>query len=211
MSLFLKQIDAYFHTEYHIIWNTTIKHIQNVHCFFLTGFISYSMYIPNHLNYVPINILIHCVIDLFLTNKKDILIHHGFVICFLSIFQTGIFPSSLEHMQTKSILYLSSTEISTIFLILQEYIPKQSVLRSINMYCFACSFFYTRLYLVPRYLLLEPEYHSFLQSVPFSYKCLLYSSIYGLQLLNIYWGILILRKCFTFEIRPVPLRHLRSS
>jgi hypothetical protein len=200
MSLFLKQIDAYFHTEYHIIWNTTIKHIQNVHCFFLTGLISYSMYIPNHLNYIPPHILIQCVFDLFLTSKKDILIHHSCVICFISIFQTGIFPSSSEHMQMKSILYLSATEFSTAFLMLQDYIPKKSILRSINMYCFVSSFFYTRLYLVTRYLILEPEYHSFLQSVPFSYKCLLYSSIYGLHLLNIYWGILILRKCFTITI-----------
>jgi hypothetical protein len=214
MSLFLKQVDNFFHTEYHIKWNPIVKTIQTVQCIFLAGLVTYSFFhSSNHtwiIQYVPSNILIQCITDLFLTNKKDILFHHTCVIGFISIYQCGIFLHGSEIMteiirteiQVKSILYLSSTELSTVFLMLFDYIPKeQRFIKTLNMYFFVSSFFYTRLYLVPFYLLLEPEYHRFVQSVPFSYSMVIYSGIYGLQLLNIYWGALILKKCFHLLIR----------
>jgi hypothetical protein len=99
-----------------------------------------------------------------------------------------------------------SSEISTNFLIINNilndftWVSKpllENILKKSNKICFVSTFFYFRLYKYISSLILNKEFYFVINT--YSYKnyetFTIYGGVYGLLVLNIYWGKLILDKC----------------
>ena len=80
------------------------------------------------------------------------------------------------------------------FLVFDSFISSSS-LRFVNGTLFISSFFYTRIYLYSKYLLLDPALRE--KTVSFDYIVGLFLCVYGLFGVNVYWAIKILKKLLT--------------
>ena len=147
-------------------------------------------------------IMAHCTIDLLMTNKMDVLIHHMIIIGLGSFFFYKQIPVEDVHFET---IILSLTEVSSIFLVGHDWIQKNSPLYELNNYMFISTFFYTRLYLCPKYLLLDTNSNNYFMTttLTFTDKAWYYGSQYAFMAINVYWGSILiktickkLRKCY---------------
>jgi hypothetical protein len=193
--MLFQAIDYLFGTNFqnhHIIQN-----VQNINCLVVSTFTSIgAIYYFTTSSYLLIPytfklIFAHCTVDLFLTNKFDLVIHHIITITLGSFFFYK--PLSTEDVHFECII-LSLAELSSIFLVGRDFIQKNSPFYQVNNYMFILSFFYTRLYLLPKYLLLSPDIHTFFMKI-MTYTDIIwyYGSLYSFMAINIYWGTLMLK------------------
>ena len=132
-----------------------------------------------------------CLIDLYVEKKKDMIFHHIMVL--------GMVYYSNQYRDLENInkiaSVLLSTEISTVFLILNNLLEK-SFVKTVNKVAFVSTFYYYRIYNYS-YLILDKHVQNIFyihSRNNFDYG-LIYTGIYGLFILNLYWGNLIFKKC----------------
>lgn len=168
-------------------------------------------------NLMPI-IGTHATIDLALTKKLDIKIHH---LCIFGVFFYNYYYQVSPDVRIIFSYPMIKTEISSIFLVLKEYIPKNSVWYTANSAIFYATFFKFRIFDFYSEII---HNHDSLNSVIWGYSsenpllsALLVTSCYGLYILNIYWFYIInkilykgLTKLFT-GINTDQMCHLLCS
>ena len=149
---------------------------------------------------------IMCLFDFLYIKKKDMIIHHIFVLMMIDYMNTH--PNIL--IRENIIRVILSTEVSTIFLInnsllSNNYITKDflmmnsyiiNITKNINSIFFIFTFVYYRIYNYYYYLIIDKTANiTFLKYSRNIFKFYeIYISIYGLFILNIYWSVLIFIK-----------------
>ncbi len=132
-----------------------------------------------------------CLGDLYFIKKKDMLIHHIFV---LSLLDYMNIHDDIQH-KNKIVSTILSTEISTIFLITNNLLDIEGnmlLLKNINQIFFVITFVYYRLYNYSVLMLDKNIYNSFIIFSKNDYEFYkLYSMVYGFYILNIYWFTII--------------------
>jgi hypothetical protein len=135
---------------------------------------------------------IMCLIDFYFVKKKDMILHHTIVLALTHYMNNHDFENKKE-----IVFVILNTEISTIFLTTYNLLDTTSnILKNINKLFFVTTFFYYRIYNYS-YLLIDNNIHNTLYTYSrnnFEY-CEIYTSLYGLFLLNLYWTYLIFKKC----------------
>ena len=135
---------------------------------------------------------LHALIDLFFNKSFDLKLHHLFV---LSIF---FYNKYFNVSFTNRVIFLYpliKTEISSIFLILKFWIPKNNIFYHINSILFYLTFFKFRIVDFYNEILYENKnYHYIIENYSKTniiMSFLLLISLYGLYILNIYWFLII--------------------
>ena len=149
-----------------------------------------------------------CFIDIFLIKKKDMIIHHLFVLIMLHYMNTH---PEIENRE-KIVSVILSTEISTIFLIINNLLNRNNrnnrdntenydkynkiIITNINRLFFITTFMYYRVYSYYVCLLSNREIHNtfFIYSKSKIQLFEIYLGIYGLFILNLYWTIFMFIK-----------------
>lgn len=147
-----------------------------------------------------------CFLDIFLIKKKDMVIHHLFVLIMLHYMNTH---PEIENRE-KIVSVILSTEISTIFLIMNNLLNRNNtenfaenydkynkiIITNINRLFFITTFMYYRVYSYYVCLLSNKEIHNTFLIYSKSKIQLfeIYLGIYGLFILNLYWAIFIFIK-----------------
>ena len=164
-----------------ILQHENLKHVQNAVDLCISVFTIYSIYSNTFTTIIPC-IFCQCIFELFIC-PIDVIIHHILVIAILYSFVFNIIQISEYQNEFKIFL---SVEISSIFLIINNYLGKNKLIHPtliiLNQFCFISSFFYTRIYLYTKYIIIikiEP------------YILLL---IYLFFILNCYWFAIIVKK-----------------
>ena len=186
--------------------HSIIKNIQNVNTSIVSGFtmISILHYLINGSHslfpYTLKMVITHCAVDMFLTGKFDMIIHHIITIHLGSFILSKSLPMDIVHFETMVVL---STELSSIFLVGRDYMSKESPYYKINEYMFLVSFFYFRLYLLPKHLLFGTFINEFFSEyLDNGEKISYYGALYSFMCINVYWGSIIL-KVICKKIRSV--------
>jgi len=181
---------------------TFFKAIQNTYCLAIVSYASYVIYTRDVQLYLHAGQVIQwqCVFDMLLCSP-DLILHHLFVLGLLYPFLTT--PGIEIHTQIEMSTILT-TEMSTIFLVLSNIIPKKyQKLTIMNNVLFISTFAYTRLYMYSTALIYNVYLHNSLAMHLSSAKStLLITSLYGLFFLNIYWGAIIL-KTLVKQYKPI--------
>jgi len=144
---------------------------------------------------------VHTLIDFHYSNTYEMKFHHFFILCIL--FYNQYYQAPIEHRFLFTYPMLK-TEISSIFYILNVWLPKNTHLHNINKVFFYLSFIKFRVY--DYYMDLIQDHtliHYIIQTYSTEFSSLLYLSIYGLYLLNLYWLCVMNRmlyKVFAFSI-----------
>jgi len=169
------------------------KAIQNAYCFVIVSYATYALYTMDISLYMHVGKIIYwqCLFDLLLCTP-DVAVHHAFV---LGILHPYLTTPGLEIHTYNEVSAILSTEISTIFLVIRNVIPaKYKTLATINNIIFIATFAYTRLYHYTTRLIYNAYLHNILQThLTNSQLIPLYTSLYGLYFLNLYWGAIILK------------------
>ena len=152
------------------------------HYFYPIDFIIYKLF--------PL-VFIHCITDLFLTRKPDIILHHLLCLSMSTYMYSKQLPLGIVSTQAITVL---SLETSTIFLVTREYLDKSSFLYKINNICFVSTFIYLRIYLLIKHLFLDERYLYYMNNNNSTYELFWYhTGLYSFLLLNLYWGFIIVK------------------
>jgi hypothetical protein len=180
-----------------------LKNFQNALCL---PVVLYSVYATTHYYYTndpsylktAINVIkYYCAFD-FALCTQDVALHHINVIGLIATYQNN--PQLLK-TTTDLLSTIVSTEISTIFLIAKPYI-KHPTSQTINSLLFISTFFYTRIYAYTTQLIYNPNLHqTFYDTIPLFDYCLMETFLYGLYLMNLYWGAIII-KTICKQLKP---------
>lgn len=135
-----------------------------------------------------------CLMDVYFVKKKDMLLHHMFVLGMLHAVNDH---DDVENM-TKLISVVMSSEIPTIFLTLNNLFENAcpASVKNMNKLAFVSTFVYYRIYNYSYYLLLDKDIHTKIlihANNKFEYWEI-YIALYGLFMLNLYWACLIFKK-----------------
>jgi hypothetical protein len=132
-----------------------------------------------------------CLVDFYFVKKNDMRIHH--------ILTLGMIHYMNNHSDNQDIMKLNnvllSTEISTIFLILNNLLDNSLVTtKKINKLAFVSTFFYYRIYNLSC-TIFDKNIHSlfFIYSVNKLSYYEIYILLNGMFILNLYWFYLILK------------------
>jgi hypothetical protein len=178
------------------------KAIQNTYCLIIVSYVTYALFTRDIPLYLRVGKIIQwqCIFDMLLCSP-ELVIHHLFAIGIMHPFLTTPGLEMHTHNEMSTIL---STELSTIFLVLRNIIPtKYKRLGAINNAIFIATFVYTRLYTYSTQLIYSEHVHYMLTTyLPPSKSMLLFTSLYGLYFLNIYWAAIIL-KTLVKQYKPV--------
>jgi hypothetical protein len=146
-----------------------------------------------------------CFIDLFLVKKRDMVIHHLFVLIMTHYMNTH---SEIENRE-KIVSIILSTEMSTVFLIINNLLNRNNInnienydkynkilVTTVNRLFFVTTFMYYRVYSYYVSLIANKEIHNtlFIYSKSKFQLFEIYLGIYGLFILNLYWTIFIFIK-----------------
>ena len=139
------------------------------------------------------------LVDLLLCSN-DIYIHHiaGLLISYVSFKNTMFFNETVVFYT--SIIYC--VELSTLFLIFNSLFKQfqiTNMLTNINDILFLITFIYTRIYLYPKYLILDNNFYDILSTLSLVDNYIITISIYTLYILNLYWFSIMLKKI----IKPI--------
>lgn len=150
-----------------------------------------------------------CIVDLFYIKKKDMFLHHLFVLGMVHCIHNH--KDFIENIN-EFILPVLSAEISTIFLSLNNLLEKSSAthLKKINKAAFLTTFFYFRIYNYFRHIVLNERLYTLFivrarNQFEFYEICV---SVYGMYLLNLYWSCLIVKRLFTSKLEQ---KSIQSS
>jgi len=134
---------------------------------------------------------IHVGIDLLVTKNRDYQMHHVFVLC-IAFYDAYYHLSSSDKFPI--LLALLKTEISSIFLALQFWLPKKSVLTTVNNLLFYLAFLKFRVIdyfqdIQNDYIIntVFPKYSNGDTMVDLVLSTSVLLSFYGLYILNLYW------------------------
>jgi len=151
-------------------------------------------------NYI---VMAFCTVDtiLHLCNYKilklDMILHHLFAIMISFYSYANSYPITYN-LDDKYFLMTNqlSCEISTIFLNLMKVFPKKSYLALLNRLLFLVTFVYYRIYNYFVNIIISKNSHQFIIQIAKSnfHLFYMYTGVFGLFLLNIYWLNLILKK-----------------
>jgi len=142
---------------------TFFKTIQNVYCFAIVSYATYTLYTMDTSLYMHVGKIIYwqCLFD-FLLCTPDVAVHHAFV---LGILHPYLTTTGLEIHTYREVSAILSTEISTIFLVIRNVIPaKYQTLATINNIIFIATFAYTRLYHYSTRLIYNEYLHTILHA-----------------------------------------------
>jgi hypothetical protein len=145
-----------------------------------------------------------CFIDLFLIKKKDMIIHHLFVLIMLHYMNSH---PEIENRE-KIVSVILSTEVSTIFLIINNLLSRNKkgieifyeynkvIVIYVNKLVFITTFMYYRVYSYYVSLIANKDIHNtlFVYSKSKFQLFEIYLGIYGLFILNLYWTVFIFIK-----------------
>ena len=132
-----------------------------------------------------------CLIDLCFEKKKDMIFHHVLVVALVHYLNQHNNSEYLKEMNT----LLLSTEFSTIFYMLNDLLQK-SVVKNVNKIAFVSTFYYYRIYKYSYFFLYNNVNNTMIIHSRNNFEYYeIYFGVYGLFLLNLYWGTLILKKC----------------
>lgn len=133
-----------------------------------------------------------CLVDFYFVKKLDMIFHH--VLVLMAIHYMNIHP---EIENRKDIVTaILSVETSTVFLTLRNLVStsNSSLLKNCINYLFISTFFYYRIY--NYYCCLITDKNTHVQFNKYSKNTLslyqIYTGVYGLFILNLYWSSLIL-------------------
>lgn len=202
--MLLRTIDYIFGTN---LTNSTIGYcthvFQNIACLGVCLYTTTAIVLSNNIMFENVYSLIplYCGMDFLISTDIEVWIHHVFVISlrYFQVCNNLILPTTQAQSYT-------SPEISTIFLCLRslsrglskDVRKKYNVLFLVNDVLFMGSFFFTRLYVLPRYLLFDANFATYMiryTSTTTNYLWF-YTSLYSLCGLNLYWGTRIIGKLF---------------
>ena len=149
-------------------------------------------------------VTIYCIIDLCFLKRRDMILHHIFVL--MMVFYMNIHRNIPMLERDSIITTILSSEISTNFLIINNILNDfkwdskiilENLLNKSNKIFFISTFFYFRLYKYISKLILNKEFYFVINTYSYNNyaNITIYCGIYGLFVLNIYWGKLILDKC----------------
>jgi len=149
-------------------------------------------------------VAIYCIIDLCFLKRRDMILHHIFVL--MMVFYMNIHRNIPILERDSIITTILSSEISTNFLIINNILNDfkwdskiilENLLNKSNKIFFISTFFYFRLYKYISKLILNKEFYFVINTYSYNNyaNITIYCGIYGLFVLNIYWGKLILDKC----------------
>jgi hypothetical protein len=149
-------------------------------------------------------VAMYCIIDLCFLKRRDMILHHIFVL--MMVFYMNIHRNIPILERDSIITTILSSEISTNFLIINNILNDfkwdskiilENLLKKSNKICFISTFFYFRLYKYISKLILNKEFYFVINTYSYNNyaNITIYCGIYGLFVLNIYWGKLILDKC----------------
>jgi len=164
---------------------------------------TYSMFCvwtksATHLHACTNLIGLSCLFDFRKSRPPDIVFHHIITILmtiFVEYHKTNIYRSPYHiYDVVRTILAI---EIPTILLAVEKYIPSErGKVKVAVQSAFALSFFYYRIYRYARYIILDKDAKRAIDSTAPHWvdRVHIYSGIYGMFLLNIYWFSVIMRK-----------------
>jgi hypothetical protein len=135
------------------------------------------------------------VIDLYVEKRKDMIFHHIMVLVMVHYVNQHRDIENINEM----VSVMLSTEISTIFLILNNLLEK-SVVKNVNQMAFVSTFYYYRIYNYSYLLERNVQTALFIHSRNNFKYCEICLGIYGLFILNLYWSTLILKKAIYVTI-----------
>jgi hypothetical protein len=139
-----------------------------------------------------------CLIDFYFVKKNDMRLHHMLVLCMIDYMN--------KHVDIKNrndIVYvILSTEISTVFLIMNNLLDKMVIFKNINKLFFVFTFVYYRIYNYSYYLILDKNiYNNFVIYSKNNFEFYkIYIGVYGMFILNLYWFTLILHGIITLYL-----------
>lgn len=191
-----------------------IANMQNFVGIIVSLFSTYCLYNINYVYYDDVymaskylsicldSVFYYCTIDLFFASSIDVVCHHSLVILMcLFMYENVEYSFNIDAISTVIL-----TEISTIFLVLNDYIGDickqipflcnyKDYFVGINLLCFFCTFTYTRVYSLLFYFILNPTLYYYLTAtidnkLYIQYIYLVMYSFYGL---NLYWFFKIVR------------------
>jgi hypothetical protein len=201
--MLLLHITNYFFPKSNPQIENLLKNVQNAICL---PVVLFSVYATTYYYYTndPTNlqtaisvIKYYCAVD-FALCTQDLAIHHVNVIGLIAIYQNN--PQLLQ-TTTDLLSTIVSTEISTIFLIAKPYI-KAPTTQTINNLLFITTFFYTRIYAYTTQLIYNPHLHqTFYNTIPLVDYLLMETFLYGLYIMNLYWGAIII-KTICKQLKP---------
>jgi hypothetical protein len=193
--MLFRTIDYFFGTN--LQNSAIIRNIQNVNTLAMSSFTTISIlhyFINSSHSLFPYTlkmVIAHCTIDMLFTPNIDLVFHHIITIRIASLFFYSSFPLDIVHFETMVIL---STELSSFFLVGRDWIPKDSPYYRINEYAFLLSFFYFRLYLLPKYLLFGTFVNDFLcELLDHTEKISYYGALYSFMGINVYWAAIMMK------------------
>jgi hypothetical protein len=141
-----------------------------------------------------------CLIDFYFIKNKDMILHHTLVMCGLHYLNTH---NDLKQ-KDEILSVLLSSEISTIFLTMNNLLDNKVIIKNINKVIikninkclFVSTFFYYRIYNYSYYLIFNKQiYIIFNKYSKNNFEFFeIYIGIYGMFILNLYWSSLILNK-----------------
>lgn len=133
-----------------------------------------------------------CLIDFCFVKKRDMMLHHLLVVFLVHYTNTHLH----NPYSNQIITVILSTEMSTIFLTLNNLLDVDSIFKQINKAAFLSTFLYYRLYNYPYQLMLDPNvrasYCIYSNNVLEHWE--ISGSIYVLFMVNVYWTFLIADK-----------------
>lgn len=139
-----------------------------------------------------------CLLDFRKSRPPDIIFHHIITILmtiFVEGHKTSIGRSPYPIYDV--IRTVLAIEIPTILLAVEKYIPSERAkLKVAVQSTFAATFFYYRIYWYARYIIFNAEAKWAINSTAPRWidRVHIYSGVYGMFLLNIYWFSVIVRK-----------------
>jgi hypothetical protein len=198
---FLQCIDNLFNTKLHR--SDIVKTVQNAHVFCMSiacglGLVYYAHYSFDVIPFLTKMIVVQLSLDLFLTDKPDIFFHHIITLS-MAHFLLSQFPVYYEIIQLPYAVIIS-TELSSFFLVLSQYLKEKTIWASVNNVCFVLSFFYTRIYLYLKYVVFNHEYMSFI-SETMSLNMWHSSIVFSFLFINMHWSSIIIKTIYK-KLRP---------
>jgi len=132
-----------------------------------------------------------CLGDLYFVTKNDMRLHHVLVLCLAHYMNTHAQIANRDEIAVEVL----RTEVSTIFLTLNNLLHSTHRAKKMNQLAFVSTFIYYRIYNYSVYFVVDDTFRSATSN--FSNNgfalCEIYGAVYGLFLLNIYWCSLILK------------------
>jgi hypothetical protein len=175
---------------------------QNAAVMLISLYTLYILYNPVRFgyydNFTNTFLTVFAAIDIFFVDKTDMFIHH---ICLLVFVFFRNYFTVYGYYGTILTTQLLKTELSTIFYVLEFWIPKKFLaLRTVSGLAFLATFFKFRVYDMFHYIAVNRDLYIYIDSVVKHQYLLGYitswGAFYTLYGLNLYWFTVIMKKMY---------------